>query len=126
VSNGKRPAANTARNQRGRPFPKGVSGNPAGKPKGTKHRRTILTEMLTSDDLDAAFATIGRLAKRNASTAKWVADWYLKLRTAEEDRKAAAEREAERRREDAEREARLLREMEALRAAIPGYVSNGD
>ncbi|MDR3640769.1 MAG: DUF5681 domain-containing protein [Humidesulfovibrio sp.] len=33
-------AENAATKQRGRPFPKGVSGNPAGKPVGTRHKAT--------------------------------------------------------------------------------------
>ncbi len=39
-------ADNSAKKQRGRPFPKGVSGNPSGKPKGTRHRATQLAEAL--------------------------------------------------------------------------------
>ena len=39
-------AANTARNQRGRPFAKGKSGCPTGKPKGTRHKATLAAEML--------------------------------------------------------------------------------
>lgn len=42
-------AENTAEKQKrviGRPFPKGVSGNPAGKPPGTKHLSTLLWRAL--------------------------------------------------------------------------------
>ena len=39
-------AENSAKKQRGRPFPKGISGNPAGKPKGTRHKATQLAEAL--------------------------------------------------------------------------------
>jgi hypothetical protein len=39
-------ADNSAKKQRGRPFPKGVSGNPSGKPKGTRHKATQLAETL--------------------------------------------------------------------------------
>jgi hypothetical protein len=36
--------------QRGRPFERGVSGNPAGKPKGARHRITLLAERLMEND----------------------------------------------------------------------------
>jgi hypothetical protein len=39
-------AENTAGKQRGRPFPKGQSGNPAGKPKGTRNAPTLALETL--------------------------------------------------------------------------------
>ncbi len=39
-------AENTAPKQRGRPFQKGQSGNPAGKPPGTRHRVTQLVEVI--------------------------------------------------------------------------------
>jgi hypothetical protein len=39
-------ADNSGKKQRGRPFPKGVSGNPSGKPKGTRHKATQLAEAL--------------------------------------------------------------------------------
>jgi hypothetical protein len=50
--------ANTAGNQRGRPFPKGQSGNPAGKPKGARHRATLAAEVL----LDGEAETLTRKA----------------------------------------------------------------
>jgi hypothetical protein len=34
----------------GRPFPKGVSGNPDGKPKGLRHSKTILRELLAIEE----------------------------------------------------------------------------
>jgi Family of unknown function (DUF5681) len=41
-----RATANAARNQRGKPFPKGRSGNPNGKPPGTRHKATLAAEVL--------------------------------------------------------------------------------
>lgn len=38
---------------RGRPFEKGVSGNPAGKPKGTRNRATMLAELLLDGKAEA-------------------------------------------------------------------------
>jgi len=43
-------AENTAGKQRGKPFPKGRSGNPRGKPKGARHKTTLLAEKLMQDD----------------------------------------------------------------------------
>ncbi len=56
---------NTAREQRprGKPFPKGVSGNPAGRPKGTRNRATVLLEAITDDDLHAIVTKVIEKAK---------------------------------------------------------------
>ncbi len=40
------PAENTGDKQRGRPFQKGKSGNPKGKPKGRRNRATMIAEAL--------------------------------------------------------------------------------
>lgn len=44
---------NSARNQRGRPFLKGQSGNPNGKPKGARHRVTRAVEALLEGEAEA-------------------------------------------------------------------------
>src|SRR5207342_1485742 len=48
-----KPAANQAGTQRGRPFAKGRSGNPAGKPKGARHRATLAAEVLLDGEAEA-------------------------------------------------------------------------
>jgi|SRR5579884_204123 hypothetical protein len=45
-------AENPAVKQRGRPFQKGQSGNPAGKPKGAKHKATLAVEALLEGEAD--------------------------------------------------------------------------
>jgi hypothetical protein len=48
----------------GRPFPKGRSANPAGKKRGTKHRKTLWLEAMSEDDRAAIIAKATRLAKK--------------------------------------------------------------
>jgi Family of unknown function (DUF5681) len=62
-------AENSARKQRGRPFQKGHSGNPAGKPKGTKHHATRLVERL----FDGAAEEICKAVIDKANTGDMVA-----------------------------------------------------
>src|SRR5438477_6015095 len=50
--------AETAKRARGRPFPKGQSGNPAGRPRGSSNRATRAAEML----LDGEAAALTRKA----------------------------------------------------------------
>jgi hypothetical protein len=50
--------AKTAKRARGRPFPKGQSGNPAGRPRGSSNRATRAAEML----LDGEAAALTRKA----------------------------------------------------------------
>ncbi len=51
-------AENTAEKQRGRPFPKGQSGNPYGRPKGSRNKATLAVQAL----FDGEAETIGRKA----------------------------------------------------------------
>lgn len=46
-------AETTVRKQRGRPFQKGRSANPAGRPKGARNRATILCETLLDGEAEA-------------------------------------------------------------------------
>lgn len=43
----------TPRKQRGRPFPPGTSGNPAGRPRGSKHKASIVAQALLDDQCEA-------------------------------------------------------------------------
>ena len=45
-------AEKTARKQRGRPFRRGESGNPAGRPIGARHKATILAEALLDGEAE--------------------------------------------------------------------------
>jgi hypothetical protein len=45
--------AKTARRGRGRPFPKGMSGNPAGRPRGSRNRATRAAELLLDGEAEA-------------------------------------------------------------------------
>jgi len=56
-------AENSAKKQRGKPFEKGQSGNPRGKPKGARHRTTILAEKLMADDAEAVVTAVIEAAK---------------------------------------------------------------
>jgi hypothetical protein len=60
---------NAAVKQRGRPFPKGQSGNPNGKPKGARNRATMLAEKLMQDDVEAVVNTVVAAARGGDMTA---------------------------------------------------------
>ena len=62
-------AANTARNQRGRPFVKGQSGCPTGKPKGARHRATLAAEALLDGEAEALTRKVIELALGGDGTA---------------------------------------------------------
>jgi Family of unknown function (DUF5681) len=53
---------NTGRKQAGR-FQKGKSGNPAGKPRGARHRTTVLAEKLMANDITAIVQQVIASAK---------------------------------------------------------------
>lgn len=56
-------AAKQRQRGRGRPFPSGQSGNPAGKPKGARHRITLLAEKLMADDTETVVRAVVEAAK---------------------------------------------------------------
>ncbi len=55
--------------RRGKPFEPGQSGNPAGKPKGARHKTTILAEKLMADDAEAVVQQVVDKAKAGDMTA---------------------------------------------------------
>ncbi len=61
-------AENAAAKQRrrgpGKPFQPGQSGNPAGKPKGTRHRATMLAEQLLDGEAEAMVRKVVEKAKQ--------------------------------------------------------------
>ncbi|MCW2286225.1 phage tail sheath gpL-like [Rhodoblastus acidophilus] len=62
-------AENAAGKQRGAPFKKGQSGNPKGKPKGARHKVTILAEKLMEDEAEAVIRAVVDKAKEGDMTA---------------------------------------------------------
>lgn len=61
-------AENTAPKQRGRPFAKGESGNPAGKPKGSRNRVTVAVERLLEADAENIAKVAVEFAKGGDTT----------------------------------------------------------
>jgi Family of unknown function (DUF5681) len=57
-------AERTAPKQRGRPFVKGCSGNPQGRPKGARNAATILAEQLLEGEAEALIRKLIAKAKR--------------------------------------------------------------
>jgi Family of unknown function (DUF5681) len=62
-------AENTAGMQRGRPFARGRSGNPKGKPKGARHKTTLLAEKLMQDDAENIVNAVLTAARAGDMTA---------------------------------------------------------
>jgi len=62
-------AANSVTKQRGRPFRKGVSGNPAGKPLGARNRATLAVQELLDGEAEKLTRKCVELAMGGDSTA---------------------------------------------------------
>ena len=71
-------AEKTGEKQRGRPFQRGESGNPAGRPKGARHRTTLMLEALLDEEAaDVARAVIGAAKNGDVAAARLVLDRLL-------------------------------------------------
>jgi hypothetical protein len=62
-------AEKTAAIQRGRPFERGKSGNPKGRPKGARNNATIMAESLLDGEADAITRKLIEKAKEGDTTA---------------------------------------------------------
>jgi hypothetical protein len=62
-------AEKTAKKQRGRPFQKGQSGNPDGRPVGARNKTTVAMEALLDDEADAIVRKAIEKAKEGDATA---------------------------------------------------------
>jgi len=63
------PEKSAGKQRRGRPFEPGQSGNPAGKPKGTRSRQTLLAEKLMEDEAEDVVRAVIGAAKGGDMTA---------------------------------------------------------
>ena len=66
---GSKLAENTARKQRGRPFEPGKSGNPKGRPKGSRNQATLLAEALLDGEAETLTRTMIEKASGGDTTA---------------------------------------------------------
>jgi hypothetical protein len=74
-------AENTAGMQRGKPFPKGKSGNPRGKPKGARHKTTLLAEkLMQADAANIVNAVLTAAREGDMTAARIVLDRILPAR----------------------------------------------
>src|ERR1700751_5046613 len=64
-----RMADKAAKKQRGRPFPKGVSGNPHGCARGSRHKASLLSERLMEGDAEEGVRAVVPAAKNGDMTA---------------------------------------------------------
>jgi Family of unknown function (DUF5681) len=62
-------AASSPKKMRGRPFPKGKSGNPKGRPQGSRNKATIALEALISGEAERVVQTMIDAAKGGDVTA---------------------------------------------------------
>jgi hypothetical protein len=62
-------AESTAKKQRGRPFRRGMSGNPAGRPLGARHKATVAAELLLDGEAEALTRKAVELALAGDTTA---------------------------------------------------------
>ena len=60
---------NSRQKQGGKRWPKGTSGNPAGKPKGTRHRATMAVQALLEGEAEALTRKCIELAQKGDTTA---------------------------------------------------------
>src|SRR5262249_26721407 len=66
------------------PFQKGESGNPAGRPRGSRNRATLLTESLLADDAEAIGRKAIEMAKQGDMAAiRWCMDGLARARKGE-------------------------------------------
>ena len=61
-------ADKAAKKQRGRPFPKGVSGNPHGCARGSRHKASLLAERLMEGDVEEVVRAVVTAAKNGDTT----------------------------------------------------------
>ena len=73
-------AANTTVKQRGRPFRKGESGNPGGRPEGSRNNATLVAERLLQTDIEDVCSAIVTAAKNGDMPSQNLAKKERRLR----------------------------------------------